>query len=122
MTVCRATKQDGTPCTLSAQGSSGFCWAHNPENAEKRQRIARKGGRARAVGGGTAEVVAVSQQLQEMVDRVAAGELDRSDAVAIGQLLNARLRALELLRRWKETDELETRLEHLERQSPERIG
>jgi hypothetical protein len=66
--------------------------------------------------------MAVSQQLQEMADRVAAGQLDRSDAVAIGQLLNARLRALELLRRWKETDELEARLEQLERGSPERIS
>jgi len=57
-----------------------------------------------------------------MADRVAAGKLNRADAVAIGQLLNARLRALELLRRWKETDELEARLELLERESPERTG
>ena len=121
MTVCRATKPDGSPCTLSARDSSGYCWAHSPENAEKRRRIARRGGKARAGGGTTAEVVAVSQQLQEMADRVAGGQLDRADAVAIGQLLNARLRALELLRRWRETDELEARLEQLERESPERI-
>jgi hypothetical protein len=50
-----------------------------------------------------------------MADRVADGTLDRGDAVAIGQLLNARLRALELLRKWRETDELEARLEQLER-------
>ena len=122
MSGCGATKPDGSPCTLSARGSSGFCWAHSPENAEKRQLIARKGGRARAGGGGTAEVAAVSKQLQEMADRVAAGEIDRADAVAIGQLLNARLRALELLRRWRETDDLEARLEQLEGESTERFG
>jgi hypothetical protein len=122
MSLCRATKPDGSPCTLPARDSNGFCWAHDPENAEKRQRIARKGGKARAGGGGSGEVAAVSQQLQEMADRVAAGTLDRADAVAIGQLLNARLRALELLRRWKETDELEARLEQLEQETPGGVG
>jgi hypothetical protein len=118
MSICRGTKPDGAPCTLAARDSSGLCWAHSPEHAKKRQLIARKGGKARAGGGGTAEVAAVSQQLQTMADGVAAGKLDRADAVAIGQLLNARLRALELLRRWKETDQLEARLEQLERETP----
>jgi hypothetical protein len=50
-----------------------------------------------------------------MADKVLAGEQDRSAAAVAGQLLNIKLRAIEVERKVKETDELEERIEVLER-------
>ncbi len=36
MGVCRATKANGEPCTLPANGPQGLCWAHDPANHDKR--------------------------------------------------------------------------------------
>jgi hypothetical protein len=40
MDQCRASKRDGSRCTLPANGSQGLCWAHDPQNAERRRRAA----------------------------------------------------------------------------------
>jgi hypothetical protein len=48
MGVCRATKRDGTRCTLPANGKHGLCWAHSPETAEARRKRASRGGKAKA--------------------------------------------------------------------------
>ncbi len=45
---CSATKANGEACTLPATGQHGLCWAHAPENAEKRRRVASRGGRGKA--------------------------------------------------------------------------
>jgi hypothetical protein len=50
-----------------------------------------------------------------MADKVLSGEQDRSAAAVAGQLLNIKLRAIEVERKMKETDELEERIEALER-------
>ncbi len=46
--VCSATKANGEACTLPATGQHGLCWAHAPENAEKRRQVASRGGRGKA--------------------------------------------------------------------------
>jgi hypothetical protein len=48
MDVCSATKRNGEPCTLPANGKQGLCWAHDPANHEQRRRRASKGGRGKA--------------------------------------------------------------------------
>jgi hypothetical protein len=50
-----------------------------------------------------------------MADKVLSEELNRSAAAVAGQLLNIKLRAIEVERKVKETDELEERIEALER-------
>ena len=111
MSVCRATKRDGSPCTLPSSGSEGLCWAHDPANAERRRRGQSRGGRSKP----SRELAATKSQLQQMADKVLAGELDRSAAAVAGQLLNIKLRVVELERKIREADELEARLEALER-------
>lgn len=49
-----------------------------------------------------------------MADKVLAGKLERGAAAVAGQLLNIKLRALEIERKFKEADELEARMEALE--------
>jgi hypothetical protein len=108
--TCTATKRNGEPCTLPSTGSSGLCWAHDPANAARRRRGQSRGGRNKP----SKELAATKLQLQDMADKVLAGTLERASATVAGQLLNIKLRALEIERKIKETDELEDRLEALE--------
>jgi len=56
----------------------------------------------------------VKALLRELTEDVLSGERDKSIATVANLLLNTRLRAVELERKWKEVQELEGRLEALE--------
>lgn len=111
MAVCLGIKRDGSRCTVSVEPPSSYCWWHDPDNAEARRRAASKGGRARP----NRELAVVKSQLQEMADEVLAGETNRAAAAVAGQLLNIKLRAIEQERKNRESDDLEARIEALER-------
>jgi hypothetical protein len=110
MAVCRATKANGEPCTLPANGPQGFCWAHDPANREKRQRMASKAARSKP----NRELAGIKELLVELMERVLSGELQTGPAAVANQLVNTRLRAIEQERKLRELEELETRLESLE--------
>ena len=111
---CRATKASGEPCRGTATGPHGLCWAHAPENAEQRRKGASRGGKAKA----NRELVGIKALLSDLTDRVLGGEgvepLETGRAAVANQLLNTRLRAVEVERKIRETEELERRLEALE--------
>jgi hypothetical protein len=107
---CTAVKRNGERCTLPAHGPQGLCWAHDPANAEKRRRGASRGGKARA----NRELPFIKALLEDLTERVLSGALETGRAAVANQLINTRLRAIELERKIKETDELEARLEALE--------
>jgi hypothetical protein len=111
MDICRATKASGDPCKAPATGPHGFCWAHDPANAEQRSRTASKAARSRP----SRELVRVKEQLEDLTRDVLAGELETSRAAVANQLVNTRLRAIEQERKNKETQELAQRVEELER-------
>jgi hypothetical protein len=111
MAQCSATKRNGEPCTLPANGPQGLCWAHDPKNAEKRRRGASRGGKAKA----SRELTGIKALLEDLTDRVLRVELSSGVAAVANQLINTRLRAIEVERKVKETDELEARIEALER-------
>src|SRR5215208_7427212 len=111
MSRCRETKANGEPCTLPANGPQGLCWAHDPANAEKRRRGASRGGKAKA----NRELPFIKAQLEDLTEQVLSGALETGRAAVANQLINTRLRAIELERKIKETDELEARIEALER-------
>jgi hypothetical protein len=108
---CTAAKRNGEPCTLPANGKQGFCWAHDPATAEQRRRRAQKGGRAKA----NRELPAIKALLEDLTERVLSGDLETGRAAVANQLVNTRLRAIEQERKNKETEELEGRIEVLER-------
>jgi hypothetical protein len=108
--TCKATKRDGTPCTLPANGQQGLCWAHDPKNAERRRRGASRGGRAKA----RAELPQLKTLLADLTERVLAGDVDTGRAAVANQLINTRLRAIEAERKIRETEEREERLTALE--------
>ena len=110
MARCTATKPDGSSCERIVGASQPYCYDHDPSNAEKRKRDAAKAGRSTPNG----ELGEVKSLLKKLIQQVLPGELETSRAAVANQCLNTRLRTLELERKWKETQELEGRLEAVE--------
>ncbi len=111
MSRCRETKANREPCKAPATGQHGYCWAHAPENAEKRRWIASKAARSK----GNREVATLKEEIKSLIMDVKAGDLDRNDAAVMIQGYRALKDFIALERQVKETDELEARLEALER-------
>ncbi len=109
---CTAKKANGEPCTLPANGPSGYCWAHAPENAEKRRRAASRAARSK----GNREVAALKDEIKALITDVRAGELDRNDAAVMIQGYRALKDFVELERRVHETDQLAAEIEELKRE------
>lgn len=108
--VCRANKRNGSPCTAPASGANGYCWAHDPAHAERRRRIASRGGRGK--GGG--ELLDLKRQLKDLAADVLDGKVERGDAAVVNQIWGTLVRAIEQERKIRETGELAERLEALE--------
>jgi hypothetical protein len=111
MALCRATKASGDPCKAPATGPHGHCWAHDPANAEQRSRMASKAARSKP----NRELSSIKALLEDLTERVLSGDLETGPAAVANQLTNTRLRAIEQERKNKETEELESRIEALER-------
>jgi hypothetical protein len=116
--ICSGTKRDGSPCTLAVTGQQDRCWAHSPENAAQRRQTARKGGRGKASS--------VSKELHgklvELTEAVEAGTLVPYRGAVCAQLINTRIRLIELDRKVREQEQIEERLERLERARAARGG
>ncbi len=116
MAQCTAIKANGERCKGVAIGLSEWCYQHAPQHAEERSRngskVGRRGGRGRSSPAG--ELTEVKATLRELTEDVLSGKRDKSIATVANLLLNTRLRAVELERRWRETQEHEGRLEALE--------
>jgi hypothetical protein len=110
MPRCAATKLDGSPCERIVGASQSYCYAHDPANADKRKRDAAKAGRSTPNG----ELKELKGLLKRLTQQVLSGELQTSSVAVANQLINTRLRALELERKWKEIAEFEARLEAVE--------
>ena len=110
MGVCAGIKRDGGRCTVSVSGAQEFCHLHDPTRAGERRRAASRAARARP----SRELASLKAQLEDLTADVLAGELETGRAAVANQLINTRLRAIELERKIKETDELEERMRRLE--------
>lgn len=118
MTTCAAIKPDGSRCKARAIEGSEWCYNHDPARAEQRRLNASKGGkrggRGRPAKGGAEGVQDIKDLLAYLTAGVLSGQVAREVAIAANQLLNTSLRALELERRWREAEMLESRLETVE--------
>jgi hypothetical protein len=110
MAVCSGIKRDGSKCTATVEAPQGYCWWHDPANADKRRRAASKGGK----GGGGKEIRDLKKRISLVIEAVLEGSQDRGRAAVAIQGFNALKGVLELERKIKETDELEARIEALE--------
>ena len=88
---CKATKKDGTPCSLPAIYADGTCWAHSEENAEKRKRGQSRGGRNKSV----AELSALREKLVQLGHDVLKGAVDKGRASVASQAWGVAARCAE---------------------------
>ena len=108
---CGGITREGLRCERSAEGPNGLCWLHDPSRSEDRRRAASRAGRSKP----SRELSGLKAQLQDLTQDVLAGDLETGRAAVVNQLINTQLRAIEQERKIKETEELETRIEALER-------
>ncbi len=111
MPRCAGIKRDGGRCTAIVEPPQTHCYQHDPDRADERRRNASRAARSRP----SREIVGVKAQLQELTRDVLAGDLETGRAAVANQLINTRLRAIEQERKNKESDDLEARIEALER-------
>jgi hypothetical protein len=107
---CRGIKRDGEPCSLSANGPDGYCWAHSPRHAEERRRMASRAGKSKP----SRELFDIKRRLSDLADDVLEGRQDKAVAAVASQVLNVLLRAISVETKQKEQLELVGRLEALE--------
>jgi hypothetical protein len=110
--LCRASKANGDPCKLPATGQHGYCWAHSPETAEKRKRIASRGGKGKAAR----RVAVLWDEVRAVIAKVESGALEPPQGntmlrgfttlIALDQL-DVERSELEIARRRLELDEQE---------------
>lgn len=111
MARCCGSKQDGTPCERIVTASQDYCYSHDPARKEERRRNASRAGRSKP----NREIEEIKTRLQELTEEVLSGDVPTAPYAVANQLINTRLRAVELERKAKETEELEARIEELER-------
>ena len=106
----RRYKGEWERCGRIVGASQVYCYAHDPSNADKRKRDAAKAGRSTP----NVELKEMKASLKGLTEKVLTGGVDTGPAAIANQLMNTQLRIIELERRWKETGELEGRMEALE--------
>ncbi len=118
MARCAGAKRDGTPCERIVGASQRYCYAHDPARAEARKRNASKGGRSKP----NREILDIKNHLKELTLEVLSGDVATAPYAVANQLINTRLRAVEVERKIREQDELLERIERLEEQATEKGG
>jgi hypothetical protein len=119
---CAGITAAGDRCKAEAMPGAGWCWNYHPDHEQARRRRASKGGKSGGRGRPAAELKDVKALLEDLTERVLSGELRTGPAAIANQLLNTRLRAIEMERKIKETEELEARIEALEQAAKGRKG
>jgi len=118
---CQGIKRDGGRCTLSVPPGVQWCFNHDPALADERRRNASRAGKS-GRGRGPGEITEIKDLLKDLTERVLVGDLLPGPAAVANQLTNTRLRAIEQERRLREAEDLEARIEALERSQAKPAG
>ena len=111
VTRCQGIKRDGGRCTVSVPAGVQWCFNHDPTRAEERRRNASRAGKS----AGGREIKDLKRRISDVIDAVLEGSQDRGRAAVAIQGFNALRGVMELERKIRELDELEARIEALER-------
>jgi hypothetical protein len=98
--LCSATTKAGSPCQRPAQVHNGLCIGHDPDKAAERRRTAARGGRGKS----NPETRAVKKLMDDLTEKVLAGEVGPAVSHAVVALQNIKLRAIEIERKLEEAD------------------
>jgi len=110
MPQCAGIKRNGGRCEVVVSGQQTYCYHHDPATAEKRKRVASKGGKSKP----NTELAGIKARLSDLAEAVLAGEVDRANAAVAGQLLNTVIRVVGVELKVREQLELIERVEELE--------
>ncbi len=113
MAKCSGITRSGTTCKGIPIDGSQWCHAHHPDRADLRRRHGSKGGKRGGRGRPQVEINVVKVQLQDLLDGVLDGKVERGDAAVAGQLLNTYIRAVGVELRVREQEELAREVEEL---------
>ncbi len=116
MARCAGAKRDGRQCTAIVKPPNEYCYQHDPARSVERKRNASRAGKST----GGREIRDLKRRISDVIDAVLEGSRDRGRAAVAIQGFNALKGVLELERKVREVDELESRLEALERATKER--
>jgi hypothetical protein len=114
MGVCPGIKRDGSKCTVTVEPPRIYCWWHDPQYAEERQRAASKGGRRGGRGRPSVELARLQGRFEELAEKVLNGDIERGVGAVAGQLLNGARACVRDGLAAREQEELLGRLEALE--------
>jgi hypothetical protein len=110
MPQCAGIKRDGGRCTVIVQGTSEYCYQHDPARAEDRRRAASKAGKSKP----SRELVDIKQRLSSLAHDVLKGNVEKSTGAVVSQILNVYIRAIDVELKAVEQLQLIERLETLE--------
>ncbi len=110
MPQCAGIKRDGGRCTVVVGSSQTHCYQHDPKRAGDRRRNASKGGKSKS----NPRLAKLDKQLEDLAADTLADNVERGVAAVVNQIINSRIRLLEVERKIREQEELEGRLEALE--------
>lgn len=110
MARCTGIKRDGGRCEAVVTGQQTYCYHHDPATAQKRKRVAAKGGKSKP----NRELAEIKARLSGLTDDVLEGRVDRGDAAVAGQLLNTIIRAVSVELKVREHLDVIERVEELE--------
>ena len=120
MVRCAAVKANGERCKVDAMPDSDRCWSHDERMADERRRRASKGGKRGGRGRPQAELNQLKAEVQEVIEAVRSGELDRSIGGVLFQGYNTLLKAHAVALDVQERLELLPRLEEIEERMQEK--
>jgi len=87
MNTCSGIRRDGERCRAQAMRGSEWCLNHDPERAEENKRRGSKGGKRGGRGRPRVELGNIRTQLQDLVDGILDGSIDKGSGAVAGQLL-----------------------------------
>ena len=114
MARCAGIRADGGRCGVQAIRDSQWCFSHHPDYEEERRRRGSKGGKRGGRGRPQTEINAAKDKLWQLAEDTLAGEVDRSTAAVVAQVLNVYLKACAVGLDAQERLEILPRLEELE--------
>jgi hypothetical protein len=118
MGQCQAIKRDGLRCSASVRPGIEWCYNHDPARADERKRHAARAGRSRP----NREIANIKTVLDDLYTMVSTEDISPKVGVVLNQILNTRIRALDVERRLRELGEVEDRLQQVEKIIRDRQG
>ena len=115
MAKCAAITQAGAACKGIPIDCSSYCYAHHPDHTTERRRRGSRGGKRGGRGRPVAELGALRVENADIRERLLEGKLKPGVAAVAVQSINTDIRAVSAALKAREAEELEARLEELER-------